>query len=220
MVDVDAGAVGARARRRTWMLGGGLLAASALLGLAAPSLSSLPGLPYLSLPTLLFSGGAIVFAVGLGRSGSVTARRPFGTGALVALAIWFLVQPLVLLPLPEDEAALPDFVAAMSMIGITLEVIALVLAVTAVTQIGRSGVVPRPWNWAPLWALLATVVAWLLQSGLVLGPGIADDQGVLLAVFGLSGILEAGAVAFLGVLAMILAVRPAGGATVVYSSAE
>jgi hypothetical protein len=73
MIDVDAGGTDARARRRTWMLGGGLLAASALLSLWV---ASSPGAPVGIVPGLFFAAGAIVFAIGLGQSGSVTARRP------------------------------------------------------------------------------------------------------------------------------------------------
>jgi hypothetical protein len=225
VIDVDATAAAARQRRRTWMLGGGLLAASALLSLALRSFL-LPGLPVLSLSDALFAAGAVVFAVGLGRSGSVTARRPLGTTAIIGLAAWLLVaSPLQQLLLPmeisfDDPAARGGYFQLVNMVGITVEAVTLVLAIIAAVQIGRTGVVPEPWAWAPLWALAVVLVARTLLSGMLPIPGLAENQEGLGALFGLAGFLVAAAVAFLGVLAMILAVRPEPGSTVVYASGE
>lgn len=225
MTDVDATAAAARERQRTWMLGGGLLAASALLGLALRSFL-LPGLPFLSLSDVLFAAGAVVFAIGLGRAGSVTARRPLGTTAIIALAVWLLIaSPLQQLMFPmevtfDDPASRGGYFQLVNMIGITSEAVLLVLAIIAVVQIGRAGVVPKPWAWAPLWALVVVVVARTLLSGMLPMPGLAEDQVALGAMFGLAGFLVAASVAFLGVLAMILAARPVPGSTVVYTSAE
>ncbi|MDQ0614968.1 hypothetical protein QF046_002609 [Microbacterium sp. W4I4] len=225
MIDVDVTAATERERRRTWMLGGGLLAASALLGLALRGLL-LPGLPFISLSDLLFSAGAVIFAVGLGRAGSVTARRPLGTAAIIALAAWLLVAlPLQQLLLPmevsfDDPAERGGYFQLVNMVGITTEAVSLVLAVIAVVQIGRAGVVPKPWVWAPLWALGMVVVARTVLSGMLPIPGLAENQEALMALFGLAGFLVAASVGFLGVLAMILAVRPEPRSTVVYDSGE
>lgn len=225
MIDVDASATAARDRRRTWMLGGGLLAASALLSLALRSFF-LPGLPLHSLSDVLFAAGAVVFAFGLGRAGSVTARRPLGTTAIVLLAAWLLIaSPLQQLLLPmeisfTDPAERGGYFQLVNLVGITTEAISLVLAIIAVVQIGRAGIVPKPWSWAPLWALAAVVVSRTLFSGMLPIPGLADDQVALGAVFGLAGFLVAASVAFLGVLAMVLAVRPVPGSTVVYTSGD
>lgn len=225
MIDVDATAAAARERQRTWMLGGALLAASALLGLALQSFQ-LTGLPFMSLSDLLFAAGAVIFAVGLGPAGSVTARRPLGTIAIIALAAWLLLaMPLQQLLLPmevsfEDPAERGGYFQLVNAVGITAEAVSLMLAIIAVVRIGRSGVVQRPWAWAPLWALVVVVVARTLLSGMVPVPGLTENQEALLALVGLSGFLVAASVGFLGVLAMILAVRPGPGPTVVYASGE
>lgn len=225
MIDVDVTAAAERERRRTWMLGGGLLAASALLGLALRGLL-LPGLPFISLSDVLFSAGAVIFAIGLGRGGSVTARRPLGTTALIALAAWLLVAlPLQQLLLPmevsfDDPTERGGYFQLVNMTGITTEIVSLVLAIIAVVQIGRGVVVPRPWAWAPLWALVVVIIARTVLSGMVPLPGVVENQEALVALFGLGGFLVAAAVGFLGVLAMILAVRPEPGSTVVYDSGE
>ena len=222
MIDVDAGGTDARARRRTWMLGGGLLAASALLNLWV---ASSPGAPVGIVPGLFFAAGAIVFAIGLGQSGSVTARRPLGTGVLVGLGVWLLVQPMIhgLLMPPDPMADMVDWGARaqlMGMVVITLEVVSPVLAILAVVQIGRSGVVPAPWNWAPLWALVVVVAARLLAMGLLAVPVLTDSPDVLNAVISLAAFIGICAVGALGVLAMVLAARPVAGSTSVYSSGE
>lgn len=201
------------------MLGGALFAASALIGLALRSLLLSSQL----VPDVLFAAGLVVFAVGLGRAGSVTDRRPLGTTALVALAVWLLVaSPLQQLLLPMavtfDDADGRGYFQLVNVVGITIQVVSLVLAIIAVGQIGRAGVVPRPWAWAPLWALGVVIVARTLLSGMLPLPALAHDQQALGVMFGLSGLLIAASIGFLGVLAMILAVRPTPGSTVVYAS--
>lgn len=220
MIDVDAAAVGSRARRLTWMLGGGLLAASALLGLAP---QSLPGIPNLDPSTLLFAAGAVIFAMGWGRAGSVTARRPLGTSAIIVLAAWLVVSPLLAAFwsqawIPEDSAPSDGAISDLTVLVTSVEVISLMLAIIAVMQIARSGVVPAPWKWAPLWALLAVVAARMLPSAIALGDPSAD-QIALSALFDFAGLLQAASIAFLGVLAMVLAARPTPGSTTVYDSA-
>lgn len=202
------------------MLGGALFAASALIGLALRSLL----LPSQLVPDALFAAGLVVFAIGLGRAGSVTARRPLGTTALVALAVWLLVaSPLQQLLMPmevtfDDSDGRGGYFQLVNMVGITIQVISLVLAIIAVVQIGRVGVVPRPWAWAPLWVLGVVIVARTLLSGMLPLPALAYDQQALGVMFGLSGLLVAASIGFLGVLAMVLAVRPVPGSTVVYAS--
>ena len=204
------------------MLGGGLLAASALLNLWVVSA---PGAPVGVVPDLLFAAATVVFAIGLGLPGSVTARRPLGTGVLVGLGVWLLVQPMIhgLLAPPDPMGDMVDGEARVqlaSMVVITLEVVSLVLAILAVVQIGRSGVVPRPWNWAPLWALAVVVVTRLLTMGLLAVPVLTDSPEALYAVISLAGFIGICAVGALGVLAMVLAARPVAGSTSVYSSGE
>lgn len=224
MIDVDSGGTDTGARRRTWMIGGGLLVASALLTLAMRGYI-LPMVPVVSVPDVLFAAGAVIFAIGIGRAGSVTARRPLGTAAIAGLAVWLLLSsPLLSLLLPVvqtdvDAAEMAELLWLSSMLSITSEVIALALALIGVMSIGRGGVVPRPWRWAPLWALLAVIVVRVLRSGFLSGDyGLGQETLVLLD--GIGALIEAVAVGLLGVLAMILAARPVPGSTAVYSSGD
>src|SRR5690606_22695678 len=120
----------------------------------------------------------------------------------------------------DDPAARGGYFQLVNLVGITTEAVSLALAIVAVVQIGRTGVVPQPWAWAPLWALAVVVVSRTLLSGMLPMPGLVENPEALGALFGLAGFLVAASVAFLGVLAMILAVRPQPGSTVVYTSGE
>lgn len=214
MIEVDAGAPASRARRRTWMLGGALFAIAAVIGLWV---TNFPGIGFARLPDVLFAAGAVVFAVGIGRAGSVTARRPLGTTALVALGGWVLLSPLLMLlvPTPSFDGAIgfryETVVGALSM---SLQVVTLMLAIIAVVQIGRIAVLPRPWRWAPLWALCVVVGVQLLPTAIVLG-GAVRDQGALAMVYSVGSLLYAVALGSLGVIAMMLATRAANATTAV-----
>jgi len=217
MIEVDAVQPEARARRRTWLVGGVLLLLCALLGLGFSSLNSLLFSVPFNLPLALFGAAVVVFAIGLGRAGSVTARRPLGTGALIALAVWQLVSPLIMLPLPEGGGAQEQFVLMLTIVSTATVLITLVLAVIAVVQIARAGVLPNPWNRAPMWALVVVVATQVLPE-LVAATGSIIDQAPLVALYDFALLVEMGAVAFLGVLAIVLALRPAPGLTTVYRS--
>ncbi|MEV7632514.1 hypothetical protein AB0N64_08910 [Microbacterium sp. NPDC089318] len=213
MIDVTA-ADTTRSRRRTWMTGGVMFVASALLGLG---MVTVPGLPF-SISQLLFHAGAVVFAIGLGRGGSVTGRRPLGTGAIIALAVWSLIMAPVAWMLVNSAAPTDaGYLSTAAMVGTADQVVSLVLAIIAAVQIGRIAIVPKPWNWAPLWALGAIVVAQLIPN-LIAAAGSISDQTLLGALFAVISLISASAVAFLGVVALVLALRPAPGETVVFAS--
>lgn len=176
------------------------------------------GLPF-DISMVVFAAGAVIFAMGLGRAGSVTARRPLGTAATVGLVVWqLLVGPLfgALLFLgmllfawsPTDVSGSVAAFGAVNVVSVSIEVITLALSVIAVVQIGRIAVVPRPWNWAPLWALIAVVAAQLIPN-VVATAGSITDQTLLNALFSLATLVTAAAVAFLGALGIVLAPRPA-----------
>lgn len=214
MIDVTATADTTLSRRRTWMTGGVLFVVSALLGLG---MVTVPGLPF-SISQLLFHAGAVVFAIGLGRAGSVTGRRPLGTGAIIALAVWSLVvAPVAWMLVNSADPTDVGYLSTAAMVGTADQVVSLVLAIIAAVQIGRIAIVPRPWNWAPLWALGAIVVAQLIPN-LIAAAGSISDQTLLGALFAVISLTAASAVAFLGVVALVLAVRPAPGETVVFAS--
>lgn len=218
MIDVDPSGSAARVRRRTWIVGGSLLVSSALIALTLRGLSGVHVAP-ISLPDMLFAAGAVIFAIGFGRAGSVTARRPLGTFALVGLAVWILLSPLLLrltVPVSAEDIS-ESFIMFSGMMSITIEVVSLVLAIIAATQIARIRAVPRPWNRAPLWALVAVAVVRLLRSAFLFGA-YALGQESLVLLDSLGGLIEAAAVGFLGVVAIVVAVRPVSGSTTVFSS--
>jgi len=212
MIEVDADAT--RSRRRTWVTGGALFIASALLGLAPPEL---PFGATRGVSTVLFVAGAMIFAIGLGRAGSVTARRPLGTGAVIGLAVWqLLVGPLFgVIALGLYLATGTDPLQTGSMLPLALEVVTLALALVASVQIARTRVVPQPWNRAPLWALLAIAATHVIVN-VAASANLIDDQEALWVLFSLIGLISSAALTFLGVLAIVLAVRPAPVDTVVY----
>lgn len=195
-----------------------MFAASALLMLA---LRGVPGIDLALFPLseMLFAVGAVIFAVGFGRAGSVTARRPLGTFALVGLAAWLLLSPVLLrfgAPASADDIS-ESSVMFSGMWSITIEVVSLILAIIAVTQIARIRAVPRPWNRAPLWALVAVALVRLLRAAFLFGV-YSLGQETLVLLHSLGGLIEAAAVGFLGVVAIVIATRPVPGATTVYSS--
>lgn len=163
MNDVDEDVV--RAQRVTWMLGGVLLILASLASFGVP----LGPQPFAGWAGLVLQAAAFaVFALGLARPGSVTARRPVGTAALCALGLWIVAGPVtrLLLPaLPTDAGpdAIEQYVLMLQVVAIATDVVGLVLAVIAVVQIVRAHVVPSPWRWLPVAALVAVVVARMLQ---------------------------------------------------------
>ncbi|MFE6996837.1 hypothetical protein ACFVAE_12815 [Microbacterium sp. NPDC057659] len=212
MVDVDSSGAAAVQRRRTWMIGGILLLAPVLLDMIAGMPGAWPGV--LSGP--LFAAALVIFAIGLGRGGSVTARRPLGTGTLIGFAIWNLAWPWVMHLIADpgivDGVVADDYYATMQMLATSGQVVSLILAIIVVTQIGRVRVVPRPWNWAPLWALVAVVVGQVLQRLLV----AADLTALLMMIGPFYSLIAVLPTAFLGVLAIVLSTRRDPASVIVY----
>jgi hypothetical protein len=188
---------------RTWVAAGILLIVATLLPLvlrtAAP-MNPIPGADIFDV--LLFAVALGLFA--LGRPG-VTARRPLGTIALLALAVWsvgaMVVWSVAAVPLAQSSGMLTSIVD---------DVVRLALAIVAVVEIARAGVVPRPWHRAPLWALVAVAVPQIVVFGLTVSPNTAQTGIDLLPVSIATTLI---APVFLGVLAIVLGVRPlaAGG---------
>ncbi|TFC91789.1 MULTISPECIES: hypothetical protein [Cryobacterium] len=187
-----------------WFIGGGLLLASVVVTVIAQPVL----FPYAdTLAPALFSAALLVFACGVGGTGSVTARRPLGTTALAALAVWLLLGSVVYGvlgdSLTDDSASvvLLAFVYADSFVQFAL-------ALVAVVQIGRLGAVPVPWNWVPTWIVAAVSVAWLLLQ--LMGGGSATIYGpnlVTWILMGLDGLARIGGAVLLGVIAVVLADR-------------
>lgn len=156
------------------------------------------------LSTLLMVVSMIMFAIGADRSTSVTARRPFGTAALIGLAVWTAVGTPVL-------GALDTMPGRGSMIGVGYVdlIVTFVLAAIATTQVARAGIVPRPWNLAPLWVLVAAASVRVVQLVVVVaaGPDASRFAPFLSTLDGLGGVV---APVFLGIVAIVLASRDAG----------
>jgi len=209
MVTVDPGSGSdAVQRRRTWVLGGALLVASALAQLAAQGRLIMLS----SLVDPFFALGALVLTVGIGRAGSVTARRPLGTGAVIGLVVVMTSQSFVyaaLAPDPQRTLPLRNEASPLELFVPVTQSLMLLLAITAVMQIGRIGVVPRPWNWAPLWALAAVVLARALPIAPFWSPLLASGENVapLFQVFDVLSLLNPLAVVFLGIIAIVLGSR-------------
>lgn len=217
MVTVDLGSA-ARQRRRTWVLGGALLIACALVQLAAQG----PLAPLGRAVDGLFAAGALVLVIGPGRAGSVTARRPLGTGAVIALAVVQPAAPYLASLLLTGTVPPPGAISGYEIFAWAQLTAALMLAIIGATQIGRVGVVPRPWNWAPLWALGAVTLAFLIPNAPFWSPLFSSGEDVsgLLALFRAFGLVRPLAVVFLGVLAIVLGVRSEPGSVPAYSSAN
>jgi hypothetical protein len=186
------------AARRAWVIGGALLLATVVISVANPSLivgGDIVG-------KVLFSASLMVFAFGIRGAGSITGRKPLGTTALAMLAIWTLLVSILESVLfsgnyPSDALLVFSYVDSF---------VQFVVALVAATQIARSGVAPRPWNWAPAWALAAVAASWLLQQIVAVGV-MQDASSITLFVVLLDGFVRIGALVFLGVLAIVLANR-------------
>ncbi|WP_344292554.1 hypothetical protein [Agromyces neolithicus] len=198
-----------RDARRAWTIGGALLIVSTLVGtIAAPMLWTIPGSGFAG--PALFSIALLIFAFGIRRAGSVTARRPLGTGALAVLALWTFASRFVWDFIPDESLALDQQVV----LGTVGTLMAAILAAVAAVQVARAGVVPSPWNWAPFWALIAVIVPSLLQLLIFAVGSSSSSQAAVTVLVGLDQLVRSTAVVFLGVLAIVLATRPASTRTV------
>jgi len=190
--------------RRAWLIGGVLFIAATVLGLVLSPV----GLGIIG--DVVFAAAVLVFAFGIRGAGSVTARRPLGTTALTVLAVWTVVGSALITMLvtggfglevvtDNGSATAPFLVANYVDIGVQF-----VASLIAVVQIGRAGVVPRPWNWAPAWALAAISIPWIIDRMLWVSQPV--DVGAWAYILGsLDGLVRIGAGIFLGTLAIVLA---------------
>lgn len=193
--------------RRTWIGGG---AALILTGVMALLSSTFPGASalLLTLAGATYLVAVILFAFGLQPCASVVNREPLGMTAMLVFGTWPLIIQLIglVVPLGSGDFAYVDIV------------VRLASALIAAVQIGRAGVVPRPWRWAPLWALAAAAAGYFFQG--VLGVALGDMQASADYVV-LSGYLGNLAGTFgLGIAALVASVRATGSATVQIMKSE
>ncbi len=204
--------------RRAWVVGGGLLIAAPLFGaIWWPGLLPFGAVGLIS--AALLSASLLVFALGIGGSGSVTARRPLGTAALVLLAVWLLASQVISTVVSEGNL-LADMWSELRYADSLVQFVA---ALIAVIQIARAGVVPRPWNRAPGWVLAALTVVWLLSQLIFVnigggrGPDSGTDAQVIAAILSsLDALVRIAGPVLLGVVAIVLGDR--SGRTVVSES--
>jgi len=189
--------------KQVWIVAGALMIGSVLLG-PVLQVGSYMGPTGGLLSTLLIVVSTIMFAIGADRSTSVTARRPFGTAALIGLAVWTAVGTPVL----DALATLPGRGSMIGFGHVDL-IVTFVLTAITTTQIARAGIVPRPWNLAPLWVLVAAVAVRVVQLVVIIaaGPDASRFAPFLSTLDGLGGVV---APVFLGIVAIVLASRDAG----------
>jgi len=166
----------------------------------------------------LWAAAILVRAFGLHREGSVVARRPLGLAAATIVALRPAVATVVnLLTTPTDlTTAGSDAWLFWLYVSIVLPVVAgLIVAV----QAGRAQVIPRPWNWAPLWVLAAQVALWVLPQLLgVAAPSALLQTVGLFSALGTLGFLAA--TLGLGILAVVLSSRSGAGTVAVFGSSS
>lgn len=190
-----------RARRLTWVTGGVLLLLSVVIWFTARG--ELAG--FAIAKDAVFASAAVLFVVGVGRAGSVTDRRPVSTVATLALAVAPFTQSLWFGLVPEspgDPNAREDaWALAAALYYGSLATLAIIAAV----GIGRAGVLPSPWRWAPLWVVfwtpLAFVVGITVSSSAPLGTTTSRIAGHL--------VLDGPAIGtvVLGIVALVLGIR-------------
>jgi hypothetical protein len=188
---------------RALFLGGALLLASVVATVVfQPGFYAFTWVGYI--PTVLFSAALMIFAFGIRGSGSITAGRPLGTGALAALAVWLVLMDV--LPATIGSAlTVTSPLAVLIALNYLKLVVQLALAIIAVVQIARAGVVPAPLAWVPTWVLVACTATWLLSqlAGIVL-VNVSQVAAIFLT---LDGATRIGGTIVLGVLAIVLADR-------------
>jgi len=192
-------------RRLTWLVGGIGLIACGVAGVIRGSVLGAPatGAVLTLIADVLWAGAILLLAFGVNREGSVVARKPLGVVASAVVALWPATHTLVnLLAGPYDLQQADDW----QLWGYVSMVLPLVVGLIAAMSIARTGVVPAPWNWAPLGVLGIQSVTWLVPQ--LIG---AASPGTLLEMPGL--VTGLGSIGFLastlglGIPAVVLANR-------------
>jgi len=198
------------------MIGGIGLISCGVVGILRSSTLGTPVLDVVSslVADVLWACAILVLAFGLNLEASVVARRPLGLTMSSVVAAWPLVNTIgSLISGPIDL----EQVGTWSPWGYLSTILPLFAALIAALQVGREQVVPKPWNWVPLWVLIAQVALWVLaQSVGSTAPEILARMPGLLATLGTIGFL-AGTLG-LGIPAVVLANRPSVGTVEIFRS--
>lgn len=194
-----------RTRAATWRTGGTLLAVSGLLGLGGQSLLGLTPVTGVVVDAFWFAG-VVVFAIGLSRGGSVVARRPLGTAAMLVLAAAPLSRTLFSLAVGTQMDPDAPILRVLSVVLSATSILAIAAGLIAAVQIARLDAVPRRWRWAPMWAWGISVGLAVVQALVFTAVSLGDGSPELAASW--SGIALVGFLAAtlgLGVVALIAA---------------
>lgn len=202
-------AVVTRSLRRTLIVGGVLLIGGAVIGFAQPWFLGSVMSPIVGwMGIAAFSAALLVFAFGLGRGGSIVARRPLGVAAAVVVAVWPVVQRIVTAFVPFEDAT-REFHQVWGYVTLAVTLGGLI---AFTVEIARAGVVRGRLRWAPLWGLVALavpqVIAQVLIAAVGADLGTSDDHPVFL-VLGLGQLLTFAVPVTLGILALLHANGPA-----------
>lgn len=163
---------------------------------------------------MLWAGAILLLAFGLSREGSVVGRKPLGLAASAAVALWPVTSTLVNLFAGSDNLEQAD---AWRFWGYLSVVLPLVFGLIVAMQVARAGVVPAPWNWAPLWVLGVQSVMWILPQLIgAASPTFVMEMAGLVAALGTLAFLTS--TLGLGILAVILASRSQTGTVPVFQS--
>jgi hypothetical protein len=190
--------------RLTWTIGGIALIVAGVVGMLG---NTTPAWTSLALMIeVVWAAAVLLFAIGLSREASVVARRPLGLGALVVLALWPLTVRVIDAVLPASSSAMLVDPLRMGLTYTSL-LIMLAAALLASVQIARSDVLPRPWRWAPLWALGVDVIGGALPYLIFMlaSPAQSTDLLALVNIVAQLGFLAR--TLGLGILAVVLAAR-------------
>ncbi|MEV8271893.1 hypothetical protein [Microbacterium sp. NPDC077184] len=215
-----------RQRRRTFMIGGTGLVLCGMLGMlqfSVPGLGPVIGI----LVDVVFAAAVLLFAIGLSRAASVVARRPLGVAALAVVALLPLLVRAIQPILPTMDAATFDagldayreaetILTAVFFVNL---LVSLAAALLASLQIARAAVVPAPWRWAPLWALIVSVVAAVVPQILFAAAGSSGAQAFAEVALLLGAVGFLARTLGLGILALVLAARLRSDSVDVYRSA-
>ena len=192
-------------RRRSWVIGGTALIVCGVLAMLSSSFLGTPAVRAIAITgDVAWAFGVLMFAIGLTREQSLVARKPLGTIALTIVALWPVTSSAIGAVLESQRTTDAAVWSALGYVGILVPVGA---GLIATVQIGRIGVAPHPWRWAPLSVLAGQAALWVLvQVAYLVVPG--DEVQLLagpLAALGTLAVLAA--TLGLGILALVLAAR-------------
>lgn len=211
--------------RLTWAIGGAGLSLCAVVGML--QYATWGWRPHFAVALeIVFAASVMLFAIGLSRQASVVARRPLGAIALSVVALWPLVIRLVQPLLPRMDSATfsagldayRESESLLTTVFFTNVIVSFTAALIAAVQISRAGTVPGIWRWAPMWAVIATVLAGVLPQLIYVsaGPVAVQSFAEAAVVVGTLGFLAR--TLGLGVIALMLASRVGGRTVEVFRS--